>query len=100
MKLSASDQYVWTPSLSEGQPSRLLGYPVFEDANIPAMAANSLSAAFGDFGRSYTITDRSTSLLRDPYTQKPFVAFYSAKRVGGGIGRDSRAVKFLKFSAS
>ncbi|MDP2821372.1 MAG: phage major capsid protein [Sulfuritalea sp.] len=100
MKLSASDQYVWTPSLSEGQPSRLLGYPVFEDENIPAIAANSLSVAFGDFSRAYTITDRGTAVLRDPFSNKPFIGFYSSKRVGGGGGRDTRAVKFLKFSAS
>ncbi len=78
----------------------LLGYPVYEDENVPGIAANSLSVAFGDFSRAYTITDRSTSMLRDPFTNKPYVMFYAAKRVGGGSGRDTRAVKFLKFSAS
>jgi HK97 family phage major capsid protein len=100
MRLTSTDAYIWQPSMAEGQPSRLFGYPVFEDANVPAIAANSLSIAFGDFARSYVITDRSTSMLRDPFTQKPFVVFYCAKRVGGGFGRDSRAVKFLKFSAT
>jgi len=92
--------YLWQPSLGVGQPSMLLGYPVFEDANLPAIAANSLSAAFGDFARAYTIVDRSTTILRDPFSQKPYVSFYTSRRVGGGPGRDTRAVKFLKFAAS
>lgn len=99
-KLASTGDYIWKPGLAEGQPATLLGYPVFEDQNIPAIAANSLSAAFGDFSRAYTITDRSTSLLRDPYTNKPYVNFYATKRVGGGGGRDTRSVKFLKFAAS
>lgn len=93
-------RYMWQQSTQAGQPSTLLGFPIYEEVNIPAIAANSLSAAFGDFSRAYTITDRSTSLLRDPYTSKPYVNFYCAKRLGGGGGRDTRAVKFLKFAAS
>lgn len=100
LKEATSDRYLWEPALHAGQPSMLLGYPVYEDENVPGIAANSLSVAFGDFSRAYTITDRSTSLQRDPFTNKPYVMFYAAKRVGGGGGRDSRAVKFLKFSAT
>lgn len=92
--------YLWQPSAQAGQPSMLLGYPVEEDENLPAIGSNSLSAAFGDFSRAYTIVDRRTSFLRDPYTAKPYVVFYSTKRVGGGGARDTRAVKFLKFAAS
>lgn len=99
-KTATTNEYIWQPGLTAGEPSTLLGYPVFEDPNIPAIAANSLSVAFGDFQRAYTITDRSTAMLRDPYTQKPYVMFYAARRVGGGGGRDTRAVKFLKFSAT
>jgi HK97 family phage major capsid protein len=99
-KSATSEEYIWQPALIAGQPSTLLGYPVFEDENLPAIAAGSLSVAFGDFRRAYTITDRSTGMLRDPYTQKPYVMFYAAKRVGGGAGRDTRSVKFLKFSAT
>lgn len=100
MKEATTDRYLWEPATEAGQPSRLLGYPVYEDPNLPAIAANSLSAAFGDFSRAYTITDRSTALLRDPFTAKPYVRFYATKRVGGGGGRDTRAIKFLKFSAT
>lgn len=99
-KSTTTNEYLWQPSTQAGQPSTLLGYAVYEDETIPAIAANSLSCAFGDFSRAYTVTDRNTALLRDPYTNKPFVNFYATKRLGGGGGRDTRAVKFLKFSAS
>lgn len=100
LKEATSDRYLWEPATEAGQPSRLLGYEVYEDESLPAVASGSLSAAFGDFTRAYTITDRSTSMLRDPFTAKPYVRFYSTKRVGGGGGRDTRAIKFLKFSAT
>lgn len=99
-KTGTTSEYLWRPGTEAGQPATLLGYPVYEDENLPAIAANSLSAAFGDFSRAYTVTDRSTKLLRDPYTNKPYVNFYATKRVGGGGGRDTRAVKFLKFASS
>ena len=97
---TTTGEYLWEPALGKGAPSSLLGFPVFEDENVPSIAANSLSVCFGDIARSYVITDRGTAMLRDPYSQKPYVGFYSAKRVGGGAGRDTRAVKFLKFAAS
>ena len=100
VKNPTTDEYIWQESAQAGQPATLLGYPVEEDENIPAIANGSLSAAFGDFSRVYTITDRNTAMLRDPYTAKPYVQFYTTKRVGGAAGRDFRAVKFLKFSAA
>jgi HK97 family phage major capsid protein len=100
LKNATTNDYIWQPATQAGQPATLFGYPIFEDANVPALASGSISLAFGDFKRGYTITDRSTSLMRDAYTSKPYVHFYSTKRLGGGAGRDTRAVKFLKFSAS
>jgi HK97 family phage major capsid protein len=91
--------YIWKQGLEAGQPSTLLGYPVHEDENMPDIAANSLSIAFGDFQRAYTIVDRNSLMLRDPFTAKPHVLFYSTKRVGGGM-RDFRAIKLMKFAAS
>jgi HK97 family phage major capsid protein len=100
MKTATTLEPLWVPSVSEDQPDRLLGYPVDEAEQMPAIGANSLSVAFGDFKRGYWIGDRTgVRLLRDPYTDKPFVKFYTTKRVAGGVA-DSNAIKLLKFSAS
>lgn len=81
-------------------PSTLLGYAVTEAEDVPVKAANSLSLAFGDFRRGYTIVDRiGTRVLRDPYTNKPYVGFYVTKRVGGMVV-DSQAIKLLKFGTA
>lgn len=91
--------YIWRPGLEAGQPDLLLGYGIAENEDMPAKAANALSIAFGDFKRGYTIVDRiGTRILRDPYTNKPFVGFYTTKRVGGFLA-DSNAIKLFKFSA-
>mgnify|MGYP001809814914 CR=1 FL=1 len=92
--------YIWRPGLEAGQPATLLGYGITEAEDMPAKAANSLSVAFGDFKRGYTIVDRiGTRILRDPYTNKPYVGFYVTKRVGGMVV-DSQAIKTLKFAAA
>ena len=79
-------QYIWRAGLEAGKPSILLGYPVRQAADMPAVAAGALSIAFGDFRQAYTIVDRlGITTLRDPYTAKPFVVFYSRKRVGGAV---------------
>ena len=91
--------YIWQPSVQAGQPATLLGYSLNEDENMPAIASNSLSIAFGNFKRGYIIVDRMGSrMLRDPFTNKPYVGFYTTKRVGGMVA-DSNAIKLLKFAA-
>ena len=68
--------------------------------DMPALAANSLSLSFGDFRTAYQIVDRiGIRVLRDPFTSKPFVKFYTTKRVGGGVV-NFEAIKFLKFGTS
>ena len=100
LKEATSDRYLWEPGLQLGQPDRLLGYPVRIDQYIPTIATGSLSLAFGDFREAYTIVDRiGVRTLRDPYTAKPYVRFYSTKRSGAGA-INTEAVKFLKFSAA
>lgn len=92
--------YLWQPSLVAGQPETLLGFPVVRAEDMPAVAANSLSVAFGDFAACYQIVDRQgIRVLRDPYTSKPYVKFYTTKRTGGGVV-NFEAVKFLKFASS
>lgn len=98
LKESTTNRYLWEPGMQVGAPERLNGYPVRVDQYMPALASGSLSLAFGDFRQAYTIVDRlGIRTLRDPYTAKPYVVFYSTKRTGGGA-MNFEAIKFLKFS--
>lgn len=97
---SGDGNYIWQPSLTAGAPSVLLGYPVIEDVNMPTPDTGSLSVAFGNFRRGYLITDRTgIRVLRDPFTNKPYVHFYTTKRTGGMLLND-QAIKLLKFGTS
>jgi HK97 family phage major capsid protein len=90
--------YLWQPAASAGEPSTLLGFPVAEAEDMPDIAANSLPIAFGDFSRGYLVVDRvGIRVLRDPYSSKPYVLFYTTKRVGGGV-HDFDAIKLMKFA--
>ena len=96
---TADGAFLWSPGLTAGQPDMLLGYPVVEAEDMPDVAADSLSIAFGNFRAGYLIAERTeTQILRDPFTNKPFVHFYATKRVGGQVS-NSEAIKLLKFSA-
>jgi HK97 family phage major capsid protein len=98
-KLKAADgTFLWQPGIASGQPDRLIGYPVVEAADMPDIAAGTFPIAFGNFMAGYLIAERSsTSILRDPFTNKPFVHFYAVKRIGGQV-LDSEAIKLLKIS--
>ncbi|MNS07272.1 Phage capsid family protein [compost metagenome] len=100
-KLKDGDgNYIWQPSLQAGQPQQLMGHPVTEMAAMPNVAAGAVPIAFGDFRRGYLIVDRTgVRVLRDPYTNKPYVMFYTTKRVGGGV-KDPQAIKALKMAAT
>ena len=90
--------FIWQPGLVAGQPDSLLGYPVVEAEDMPDVASNALAIAFGNFRAGYLIAERAeTQILRDPFTNKPFVHFYATKRVGGQV-MNSEAIKLLKFS--
>jgi HK97 family phage major capsid protein len=92
--------YLWQPPAVAGGRASLMTFPVVEAEDMPDVAANSYSVAFGDFNRGYLIVDRAgVTVLRDPYTAKPYVLFYTTKRVGGGV-QDFDAIKLLKFAAS
>ncbi len=78
--------YIWQPGFQEGEPQTLLGHPIDRMEDMPQVAANSLSVAFGDFSQAYTIVDRmGLRVLRDPFSSKPFVLFYTTKRTGGDV---------------
>ncbi|WP_375410328.1 phage major capsid protein [uncultured Methylobacterium sp.] len=93
-----SGNYLWQPPLATDRAATLLGFPIAESEAMPDVAANSLSIAFGDFRRGYLVVDRTgLRVLRDPYSAKPYVLFYTTKRVGGGV-QDFDAIKLLKFA--
>lgn len=98
-KLKATDgNYLWQPGLQEGAPVRLLGYPVIEAEDMPDVAANTTPIAFANFANGYLIAERyATRILRDPFTNKPFVNFYATRRIGGQV-LDSEAIKLLKIT--
>lgn len=96
----ADGNYLWQPAVSADGQASFMGFPLVEAEDMPNIAANSFSIAFGDFKRGYLIVDRQgVSVLRDPYSAKPYVLFYTTKRVGGGIA-DYDAIKLLKFGVS
>jgi HK97 family phage major capsid protein len=91
--------YLWQPSLVAGAPAMLLGHPVviFEDL-ASYTTTGALGIAFGDMAACYQIVDRmGIRVLRDPYSAKPYVEFYTTKRVGGDV-IDFDAIKLLKFA--
>jgi HK97 family phage major capsid protein len=93
-------QYLWQPPTETGGRASFLNFPVVEAEDMPDIAANSYAVAFGDFLRGYLIVDRAgVRVLRDPYSAKPYVLFYTTRRVGGGV-QDFDAIKLLKFGVS
>lgn len=96
----ANGQPIWREGLIVGQPATLLGRPVEIDEGMPAPVAGNICIAFGDFRAGYLINDRiGTRVLRDPYTNKPFVMFYATKRVGAGL-LDPHAIRLLRVPAA
>ncbi len=94
------DNYLWQPGIQAGQPATLLGYPITDDDNMSDVGSNAYPVAFGDFQRGYLIVDRQgIRVLRDPFTAKPYVLFYTTKRVGGGV-QNFEAIKLLKCASS
>lgn len=91
--------YLWQPNSQAGQPSSLMGYPVIEAEDAPAVAANALGVAFGNYRVGYQIVDRlGIRVIRDAITKKGWVKFYTTKRTGGAVV-NFEAIKFIKFSS-
>lgn len=91
--------YIWSPGIQAGQPATLLGYPVAAFEDMPDPASNSLSIAVGDMREAYQIVDRlGIRTLRDPYSAKPYVEFYTTKRVGGDVV-NFEAIKLVKLGS-
>ena len=97
---ATTGEYLWQPPVALGAPATLMNFPLIEAEDMPDVAADSFSVAIGDFRRGYVVVDRvGIRMLRDPYSNKPYVLFYTTKRVGGGI-QDFDAIKLLKFGTA
>ncbi len=96
-QMKGSDgQYIWQPALTAASPDQILGRPVLYANDMEAIGASSLSVAVADWKKAYKIVDRiGIRTLRDPFTAKPFVKFYTTKRVGGDVV-NFEAIKILK----
>ena len=92
-------RYLWQPSLTGGVASTFDGYPIVENEDMDAPGAGKYSVLFGDFRTGYQIVDKATiAMLRDPYSAKPYVEFYTTRRVGGRVVMPE-AIKVLKCEA-
>ncbi len=96
----ADGNYIWQPPASAQASAALLGFPVIEAEDMPSIASDATAIALGDFRRGYLVVDREgVRVLRDPYSAKPYVLFYTTKRVGGGV-QDFDAIKLVKFGTA
>jgi HK97 family phage major capsid protein len=96
----AQGNYLWQAPSAVGQPATLMGFPVAEAEDMPDIGSNTFSIAVGDFRAGYLVVDRmGVRVLRDPYSAKPYVLFYTTKRVGGGV-QNFEAIKLVKFGVS
>lgn len=96
----ADGRFLWSDGLAQGEPARLMGYPVLIAEDMPDVADGAAAIAFGDFNAGYTVAERpDLRVLRDPFSAKPHVLFYATKRVGGAVS-DFAAVKLLKFATA
>jgi HK97 family phage major capsid protein len=97
LKAGYRQNYLWQPAAVPNGNASLLAFPVVESEYMPDIATDVHAIAFGDFKRGYLIVDRvGVRVLRDPFSTKPYILFYTTKRVGGGI-QDFDAIKTLKF---
>jgi len=91
--------YLWQPSYQLGQPATLAGERIVEVPDMPDIAADAIAALYGDMEETYLVVDRiGIRVLRDPFTNKPYVGFYTTKRVGGGVA-NPEAMRALKIAA-
>ena len=100
LKDAESGRYLWEPPLSGSLTPTLLGYPVVISDDMPPLIKGAASKAiiFGNFKEGYQIVDRTgIRVLRDPYSAKPYVEFYTTRRVGGDVV-NFEALKILNFS--
>ncbi len=98
-KLQDNDgRFIWQQSLSDSFKQTIFGIPVVCCSEMEPIKQNSIGIILADFKSAYKIVDREgINIMRDPYTDKPFVKFYAIKRVGGDVV-NQKAIKFAKFA--
>ncbi|WP_363346156.1 phage major capsid protein [Methylocystis echinoides] len=97
---TTTGDYIWAPPATADATASLMNFPIVEVEDMPDPGANTMAIGFGDFERAYLVVDRiGVRVLRDPYSAKPYVLFYTTKRVGGGV-QNFEAIKLLKFGVS
>jgi HK97 family phage major capsid protein len=96
----ADGNYLWQLPATPGSRAMLMGFPLVEAEDMPDAGTDTTPIAFGDFSRGYLVVDRTgVRVLRDPYSAKPYVLFYTTKRVGGGV-QDFDAIKLMKYGTT
>ena len=96
----AQGNYIWQPAITADGKASLMNFPITESEHMTDIATDSYSLALGDFKQGYLVVDRvGIRILRDPYSSKPYVLFYTTKRVGGGV-QNFEAIKLMKFVVS
>lgn len=92
--------YIWQPAATADGKASLMNFPITESEHMPDIGTDTYALALGDFKQGYLIVDRvGVRILRDPYSSKPYVLFYTTKRVGGGV-QNFEAIKLMKFGVS
>ncbi len=96
----AQGNYIWQPPASLDAKASLMNFAITESEHMPDIGTDTYALALGDFRQGYLIVDRvGIRILRDPYSSKPYVLFYTTKRVGGGV-QNFEAIKLMKFGVS
>jgi HK97 family phage major capsid protein len=97
---TTTGEYLWQPPSGAGENATILNFPVVDAEDMPNIGTDTFPIAFGDFARGYLIVDRvGVRILRDPYSAKPYILYYTTKRVGGGV-QDFDAIKLLKMGTT
>lgn len=92
--------YIWQPSVKEGEPDRILNRPYRTSIYVPELAAGNRVLSFGDYSH-YWIADRqgrSFKRLNELYATTGQVGFLASERVDGKLIL-SEAVKTLDIKA-
>jgi HK97 family phage major capsid protein len=91
--------YLWQPAFTAGEPATIAGAPIVDLPDLPNVAANAVAAFYGDMAATYVVVDRvGIRVMRDALTNKPYVGFYTTKRVGGGV-KNPEPMRALRIAA-